>query len=353
MTTYLLQALGCLACTGGLGINEEAMRFHWRVLLACAWLLLLLVLIDRHVSPRSASESEAKTPGNQSSVADWGVVVKRRSAMFSSGCKNKEHQGDTQVSLSKLVLDSIVVSDQHRILFCETPEASDTYWKKLLIIASGAFSSVKDIPENLVHDNKKNGLPRLSSLAPLEIMHRLNTYFKFIIVRDPFERLISTFEDKFLFNKPSEPWYKHTISHAIIHKYRTGFPFLDDTGLVFDEFVRYLGDVEQRSHMDWQFGEHIIHWATYVELCAPCDVGYDVIGHHETLERDAAHILSRAGIGHLVSYPFVPAGITRYNKTKVERYFSGVSKWDIRRLYERYQEDFHLFGYPTPDFLLN
>ncbi|XP_054630867.1 carbohydrate sulfotransferase 10-like isoform X3 [Dunckerocampus dactyliophorus] len=286
----------------------------------------------------------------KSSAADWGVVVKRRSEMISTVCKDR---GDSHVSTSELVLDRILVSDQHGILFCETPEASDAYWKKLLIAVGGSFSSAEDVPEHLVHDHQRNGLPRLSSLAPEEITHRLKTYFKFIVVRDPFERLITTFEDKFLFNKPSEPWYKHTISPAIIHKYRTDFPFLADAGLVFDEFVRYLGDAEGRSLLDWQFGEHIIHWATYVELCAPCDISYDVIGHHETLERDAAHILRKAAIEHLVSYPAIPPGVSCYNKTKVERYFSGISKRDIRRLYERYQGDFHLFGYPTPDFLLN
>lgn len=38
---------------------------------------------------------------------------------------------------------------------------------------TGAFSSVEEIPENLVHDHEKNGLPRLSSLPPREITHRL------------------------------------------------------------------------------------------------------------------------------------------------------------------------------------
>lgn len=185
---------------------------------------------------------------------------------------------------------------------------------------------------------------------------RLNTYFKFLIVRDPFERLISAFKDKFVKNPRFEPWYKHDIAPAIIRRYRKshrdgegGTP-----GLRFEDFVRYLGDVEgRRRHVDRQFGEHVIHWVTYAELCAPCEIRYDVVGHHETLESDAPYILKAAGIERLVSYPAIPPGITRYNRTKVEHYFSGISKRDIRRLYSRYQGDFHLFGYPTPDFLLN
>lgn len=42
----------------------------------------------------------------------------------------------------------------------------------LLVFLAGAFSTVEEIPENLVHDHEKNGLPRLSSLTPQEITHR-------------------------------------------------------------------------------------------------------------------------------------------------------------------------------------
>lgn len=186
-------------------------------------------------------------------------------------------------------------------------------------------------------------------------LNRLSTYFKFFIVRDPFERLISAFKDKFVKNPRFEPWYKHDIAPAIIRKYRKSHRNSDLTasGLHFEDFVRYLGDGEGRRRMDRQFGEHIIHWVTYAELCAPCEVHYNVVGHHETLEKDAPHILKAAGIDHLVSYPAIPPGITRYNRTKVEQYFSGISKRDIKRLFARYQGDFHLFGYLSPDFLLN
>lgn len=181
-------------------------------------------------------------------------------------------------------------------------------------------------------------------------LFRLNLYFKFFIVRDPFERLISAFKDKFVHNPRFEPWYRHEIAPGIIRKYRKNRT--ETRGLQFEDFVRYLGDPNHRW-LDVQFGDHIIHWVTYVELCAPCEITYSVIGHHETLEDDAPYILKAAGIDHLVSYPTIPPGITVYNRTKVEHYFSGISKRDIRRLYARFEGDFKLFGYREPDFLLN
>ncbi|KAM9829638.1 carbohydrate sulfotransferase 10-like [Syngnathus typhle] len=365
------------------------MRHHWMFLGACGWVLLILVFATKLIGHKSVEEYEERvgspnltvsgqttgkvtlsTAGNPvlqdpeemmaqssalSKMHEWDSIVEKRLQLLSVGCKNRSLENLTHIPISKFVLDRIFVCDKHKILFCQTPKVGNTQWKKVLITLNGEFSGVEEIPENLVHDHEKNGLPRLSSLTPQEITHRFETYFKFLIVRDPFERLISAFNDKFIKNPRFEPWYRHDIAPVIIRKYRRIHRDSDQTasGLHFEDFVRYLGDVEGRRRLDHQFGEPIIHWTTYTELCAPCDIHYDVVGHHETLERDAAYILSRAGIEHFVSYPAIPPGITRYNKTKIERYFSGLSKRDIKRLYARFQGDFQLFGYSKPDFLLN
>lgn len=365
----------------------EAMRHYWLLIGACGWVLLIVMFLSKFISFRavddygeragspsgtvpgtkvvvksirmSTPEKQAPKSSDQPTavptLADWQSVAQKRIELLSTVCKNSSLRNLTHVSISKFVLDRIFVCDKHKILFCQTPKVGNTQWKKVLIVLNGAFQTVEEIPENLVHDHEKNGLPRLSSLTQQEINHRLNTYFKFLIVRDPFERLISAFKDKFVKNPRFEPWYKHDIAPAIIWKYRKIHRNndLDASGLHFEDFVRYLGDVEGHRRMDRQFGEHIIHWVTYTELCAPCTINYSVVGHHETLEKDAPYILKAAGIDALVTYPAIPPGITRYNRTKVEHYFSGISKRDVRRLYARYQGDFHLFGYPSPDFLLN
>ncbi|XP_037131841.1 carbohydrate sulfotransferase 10-like isoform X1 [Syngnathus acus] len=324
------------------------MQFRWRIFLACFWLLIVLTVIDKLISLRDAKEIEIIIQDHsfdQSAGADWKMVVEQRTQWLSDMCKSKKLWNDTHVS--NMALDNIFVLERHNILFCQTPDGSNDEWKKFLLVLSGTYSSMEEVPEDVVRNHEKS-LPRLSSLTSDEITHRLKNDFKFFIVRDPFERLISTFEDKFLFTKPSEPWYKYTIGPAIIRKYRKDFPYLNEYGLHFDEFVHYLVDEVGRKSMDWRFGQHVAHWASYVELCAPCDISYDVIGHLETLKQDAALILRRTGIEQLI----FPA-IAHYNKSVVERYFSGISKSDLRRLYARYQGDFHLFGYRTPELLFN
>ncbi|XP_068124373.1 carbohydrate sulfotransferase 10 [Hyperolius riggenbachi] len=354
------------------------MHHRWLLLLACFWVLFMLMVASKFItltmkSPeaygvRQASQTilpetekitvtEGKkfhvehqpTAEPSRSMSPVDLLHKKRLEMLQSVCRNESLGNLSHAIISKFVLDRIFVSDKHKILFCQTPKVGNTQWKKVLIVLNGLYSSIEDIPDNIVHDHDKNGLPRLSSYSISEVHERLDSYFKFLIVRDPFERLISAYKDKFLNNPRFEPWYKHNIAPVIIRKYRKNHSNIKG-GLQFQDFVRYLGDPNHRF-LDLQFGDYIIHWVTYVELCAPCEINYNVIGHHETLEEDASYILKEAGIGNLVSYPPIPPGITHYNQSKVEHYFSTVTKRDIRRLYKRYEGDFKLFGYKEPTFL--
>ncbi|XP_029460653.1 carbohydrate sulfotransferase 10 [Rhinatrema bivittatum] len=351
----------------------DNMRQQWLLLAACFWVLFMVIVASKFITltfkdadgygikqepSKLTALAEIKLPEEKrlqatgrllSEDALRSVLVQMdRLELLRNMCRDASLNNLSHTVLSKFVLDRIFVCDKHKILFCQTPKVGNTQWKKVLMVLNGAFPSIEQIPENVVHDPEKNGLPRLSSFSESEIQKRLNSYFKFFIVRDPFERLISAFKDKFVHNPRFEPWYKHEIAPVIIKKYRKNRT--ETRGLQFEDFVRYLGDPNHKW-LDLQFGDHIIHWVTYVELCAPCELNYNVIGHHETLEDDAPYILKEAGIDRLVSYPIIPPGITLYNKTKVEHYFSAVAKRDIRRLYTRFEGDFKLFGYQEPEFL--
>ncbi|KGL82763.1 Carbohydrate sulfotransferase 10, partial [Tinamus guttatus] len=363
-------------------LMSDNMHHQWLLLAACFWVIFMFMVASKFITltfkdpdgygakqepliltavtkveeVRGPEEKHWPEDFQSTGKAFSGNLIRQhlvhmeRLELLRNVCRDTALRNLSHTAVSKFVLDRIFVCDKHKILFCQTPKVGNTQWKKVLIVLNGAYSSIEEIPEHIVHDHEKNGLPRLSSFTDAEIKERLNLYFKFFIVRDPFERLISAFKDKFVHNPRFEPWYRHEIAPGIIRKYRKNRT--ETRGLQFEDFVRYLGDPNHRW-LDVQFGDHIIHWVTYVELCAPCEITYSVIGHHETLEEDAPYILKAAGIDHLVSYPTIPPGITVYNKTKVERYFSGISKRDIRRLYARFEGDFKLFGYREPDFLLN
>ncbi|KAM9836065.1 carbohydrate sulfotransferase 10-like [Aulostomus maculatus] len=354
------------------------MRYLWLLLGTCGWVLLILTLATKYVDLRaindygrmihnhhwvvssmrqislSSSESALRLSLDPSTVERWGTLVERRNQLISTVCKDSQIRNLTHVAIKKSVLDRIYVSDKNKILYCQIPKLANTQWKKILMVLNGAYPDVKKIPDKIANDQKKNGLIRLSSFSSQDITTRLHTYFKFFIVRNPFERLMASFNDKFVKNPKFEPWYRHDIAPAPLAK--TLNSKLDNAianaGLQFQHFARYLGDVGNRKRLDQQFGDHIVDWMTYAELCAPCEINYNVVGHYETLQKDAPYILRAAGISKLVSFPAIHPAITRFNKTRMQDLFSGVRKEDIRNLYARFQGDFRLFAYPRPDFLM-
>ncbi|CAJ0945754.1 unnamed protein product, partial [Ranitomeya imitator] len=97
------------------------------------------------------------------------LIHKERLELLRSVCRNESLRNLSHSFVSKFVLDRIFVSDKHRILFCQTPKVGNTQWKKVLIVLNEAFSSIEDIPENVVHDHEKNGLPRLSSYSRSDV----------------------------------------------------------------------------------------------------------------------------------------------------------------------------------------
>ncbi|XP_032812621.1 carbohydrate sulfotransferase 10 isoform X3 [Petromyzon marinus] len=359
------------------------MRLWWVLSCAVTWAVLAVLLLSRLLSmnrppyrgltteffsrteignfSRSLSRPKQhlskESPGRAETRSTVEAVQRERQELLRRVCADPALHNLTHTNVSHFVLSRIFVCDHYRILFCQTPKVGNTQWKKVLLVANGErssragkgrYNSTSDVPEDIVHQHDKNGLPRLSSLPPGEVSLRLRTYFKFLIVREPFDRIISAFKDKFVKNPRQEPWYRQRIAPAIVRRYGSG-PARRHA-LRFEDFVRYLGDA-QAERLDAAFGEHIIHWVTYVRLCAPCQIDYDAVGHHETLESDAPYVLRRAGVPGHAAYPPIPPGVTAFNRSKVQHYFRGISPTWIRRLYRRYEGDFRLFGYEEPSFL--
>uniref|UniRef100_A0A673J8J2 Carbohydrate sulfotransferase n=1 Tax=Sinocyclocheilus rhinocerous TaxID=307959 RepID=A0A673J8J2_9TELE len=183
------------------------MRRHWLLVGACGWVLLILMFVSKFINfsfriPSDYAERRemfvwtfpsvttkhtsvqwpdkgASQPYILSSVGpsvvepiDWQSVNEKRLELLSTVCRNASMWNLTHTTVDKFVLDRIFVCDKHKILFCQTPKVGNTQWKKVLIVLNGVFSKVEAIPENLVHDHERNGLPRLSSMTDTEIRQR-------------------------------------------------------------------------------------------------------------------------------------------------------------------------------------
>ncbi|CAM9286234.1 unnamed protein product, partial [Lampetra planeri] len=66
----------------------------------------------------------------------------------------------------------------------------------------------------------------------------------------------------------------------------------------FSHFIQYLLDPQTEKEMP--FNEH---WRQVYRLCHPCQIQYDFVGHLETAEEDAEHLLRQLRVDNVVEFP--------------------------------------------------
>lgn len=180
---------------------------------------------------------------------------------------------------------------------------------------------------------------------------KLKKYTKFIFVRDPFVRLISAYRNKF--ELPNNEFYRR-FAQVMLRRYAnqpTPPASVDEAfeaGIhpSFSNFIQYLLDPKTEKEMP--FNEH---WRQVYRLCHPCQIQYDFVGHLETAEEDAEHLLRLLRVDNVVEFPTSSRNLTA--SSWETDWFSTVPVEARRKLYKLYEPDFRLFGYQKPDSVLN
>lgn len=166
---------------------------------------------------------------------------------------------------------------------------------------------------------------------PSELQHKLDTYKKLIVVRDPYERLLSAYRDKLEGGRNRV--YLKNISKAIKRQGGT-LSSNASANITFSEFVTFVTKLSDNS-----FDEH---WRPYHKLCFPCAIHYDVIAKYETLTEDSERFLRLIGApDHLHFPPFTPGNTSCI----LPQYMASLTQAQRRELYKVYHKDFEAFEY--------
>ena len=176
----------------------------------------------------------------------------------------------------------------------------------------------------------------------------LATYFKFTFVREPFERLLSAYQDKFVYLRSEDHYYRQLHGREILKNYRpnvSSHSLKQVNDITFREFMEYL--VKKGSYKTTRIMDQ--HWDNYANICGMCEIEYDFIGHYETMEQDLTEFIKAAGLSpqnakRFFDYKHVPSK----TKASLLSHYSQIPlKW-IDRLGEIYNASFKMFGYNFP-----
>ncbi|XP_053553868.1 carbohydrate sulfotransferase 14 [Bombina bombina] len=307
----------------------------------------LLLMIERGIL------AEVKTPPPRSDLAwrslgrgvtreikegdlDFQVLQDIRNRTISSVCGQKnmpQNVWELTTSQRKTVLKHILVNDKYKFLYCYVPKVACSNWKRVLKVMDGTLESVGA----KIKMDHKNDLVFLADLNPDEIKYRLKYYFKFMFVRDPMERMLSAYRNKFGEIKE----YQQKYGMEIVKRYRKQPGDSRGDDVTFSEFLRYLldEDVEKMNE----------HWMPIYNLCQPCAVRYDFIGSYERLREDANHILETINAPSFIQFPDRQSWYKPVTKETLHYFLCNTPKGLIRELLPKYILDFSLFAYSLPN----
>ncbi|XP_023268242.1 carbohydrate sulfotransferase 8-like [Seriola lalandi dorsalis] len=289
----------------------------------------------------SLTASSASAGGEEEQQLKLARTQESRRRLLSEVC-TKYHPGVTEQPVSQRQVSRVYVEDRSQLLYCEVPKAGCSNWKRVLMVLGGSATSTRDIPHDAAH--YANHLRRLESYDRAGIAERLRSYTKVLFVREPFERLVSAFRDKF---ESPNSYYHPVFGRPIISRYRTNATrtaLRTGAGVTFREFVQYLLDVHRPVGMD-------IHWEPVSQLCNPCLLSYNFIGKFESLEEEANFLLQSVGAPRNLTFPAFKDRNPLAERTSsiiTQKYFSQLNATERQKAFDFYYMDYLMFNYPKP-----
>ncbi|XP_030622622.1 carbohydrate sulfotransferase 8 [Chanos chanos] len=301
-------------------------------------------VVRSHQNSSSSSSSSSSKPSFVISAQEsWSRLLhiqEARRQLMKEVCA--KYRSNISRTITPHHVSRIYVEDKYKLLYCEVPKAGCSNWKRILMVLAGLASSTHDIKHDAVHYG--NHLKRLDSFDRQGITRRLDTYTKVLFVREPLERLVSAFRDKF---ESPNSYYHPVFGKPIISKYRVNASkaaLKTGSGVTFREFTQYLLDVHRPVGMD-------IHWEPVSQLCSPCLLDYDFIGKFETMEEEANFLLKQIGAPKNLTFPTFKDRNPKAARTSThitQHYFAQLNASERQRAYDFYYMDYLMFNYSKP-----
>jgi len=256
-------------------------------------------------------------------------LLEQRQRQRQQQCKKyceRYASNNTKLDIGRKDLRYIIVNDKYKVLYCFIPKVACSQWNRVFLAL--------DNRTNVKNTHLPGYYKFLSLYSEEGIKLRLRAYFKFLFVRDPFERMLSAFENKFVAKRWKAGLVRH-YSKEIVDNFKRVHPNSDDN-VTFTKFIYYVASVGFNKES---------HWKTYYKLCHPCDIHYDFIGRFDHMPEEAAYLLRQTGMDQVATFPEF---LTHNTTNKMFGNYAQIPKAKIFELAEAFRQDLEMFGYGFP-----
>ena len=198
----------------------------------------------------------------------------------------------------------MLVDDQAKTIFCFVPKSGCTSLNVLFFINQGLLpeSELQQSGGHLVNPSRLQSLIAEHSFGHLNNSQRVYTlknYFKFVMYRNPLERLVSGYRNKVQrypligteWGSPQYNWLRRSVykfKHPKEYKVWCDAGSKTPVQISFPDFINYW--LSQPPAL-----RHDEHFRPITELCHPCRSRFDFYGNFRNFEEDAAVLRTRIG----------------------------------------------------------
>uniref|UniRef100_A0A182WH09 Carbohydrate sulfotransferase n=1 Tax=Anopheles minimus TaxID=112268 RepID=A0A182WH09_9DIPT len=235
------------------------------------------------------------------------------------------------------------ISPGHGIAWCNIFKAASSTWMYYFNILGGYSVQYLQRTKASPIDLARKRFPRPTAN---ELNDYISNTISFLIVREPFERLLSAYRNKL---EGCRNKYYKLLGEQIVKKFRKTHPLKGAKtphGPTFREFLEFL---VSHYRSGGRFDEH---WSPVYSFCTPCSINFTLIAKMETFQRDSEYIIRQAGLETLLLNK-MPRYKARWitnrsasdTRNLIPRYFAQIDEKLLTDVLEIYQLDFELFGY--------
>ena len=298
---------------------------------------------------------------------DFLLAMKSRFEHVKSTCSHTS-------SVSKAYKLSAAVTASHsyycsnmNVIYCPTFKSASSTWIENLIHICGENTSIVDVAKQRHRGNLIEQLKYVGAIEPPDKLwsgsQGSQNITTFMVVRHPFERLVSAYRDKL---ERMDMYYYETYGKKIVHRFRERA--LKILGEDYFSKSNNYGTLLNISPADrpnanlpsfWEFVQSVIiglnmdeHWMPMYKYCSVCnlnDFSNDpYILKFESLDVEETAFLEYMGWDDIFSKTN-KLNVNKFGNLSSEEvtqlYFSILSQEDIIKLFRVYKKDFLLFQY--------
>jgi chondroitin 4-sulfotransferase 11 len=181
------------------------------------------------------------------------------------------------------------VSQGHGLAWCSVFKAASSTWLYYFNLLGGYSANYLQKTHTPPLELARKRFPRPNQYELNEV---LAASISFLVVRDPFERLVSAYRNKLEGDR--NKYYK-LLGQQIVKKFRRKHKKrTKSSGPSFREFIQFI---VQHHKSGGRLDEHFSPIYTF---CSVCSINFTLIAKMETFQRDTDYIIRQAGLDSLL-----------------------------------------------------